>query len=392
MGRALRADLKVIARHRLRDAVLRRAGGVTRRRTTSSSDTILIFQPDHLGDILLSQPAVSHIRNEFPAHWLIGVVGPWSEAIARRVWNVDDIVCLDFPGFNRDSAMRDILGPYRQLLDEAENLKALDASVSFVLRPDAWWAAWLAALVTGGPVVTSGDPRVVPFATHHAPINERHHATTRALSIARALSTHSFDADVTPRSAPLSIPEQPEVQDEARRFLHDIGVAGEYIVIHPGAGADVKQWPADRWRFVASQLGRENLTVLVTGSRSESALGVAISTPNPWSTSIAGQTPLPLLIEILRGARLVLGPDCGPLHLAVASGAPTVHLFGPSDPVRYGPWGPPNRHRVVSAGWSCPRCGDLSLHRPAGCGCMTAIEPGVVLDAARAVLDCHADR
>lgn len=106
--------------------------------------------------------------------------------------------------------------------------------------------------------------------------------------------------------------------------------------------------------------------------------------------SLAGSTPLPVLVELLRGASVVLGPDCGPLHLAVGAGAPTVHLFGPSDPGRYGPWGDPARHVVVSAGWSCPRCGDLSMERRPGCGCMLAITPELVIDTTRWLLHQHA--
>jgi ADP-heptose:LPS heptosyltransferase len=83
----------------------------------------------------------------------------------------------------------------------------------------------------------------------------------------------------------------------------------------------------------------------------------------------------------MRGATAVVGPDCGPLHLAVAVGTPSVHLFGPSDPVRYGPWGDPRKHRVIRAGWTCPSCGDLSMMRPVGCGCMLAIQADDVMTA-----------
>jgi heptosyltransferase-2/heptosyltransferase-3 len=82
----------------------------------------------------------------------------------------------------------------------------------------------------------------------------------------------------------------------------------------------------------------------------------------------------------------VLGPDSGALHLAVAAGAPTVHLYGPADPVKFGPWGDPARQRVVHAGRHCARCGDLSPSRPRGAACMVAITVGDVLAAARPLL------
>lgn len=377
-------------RYQLRDALLRPAARFGRKRTTSDSDTILIFQPDHLGDILLSQPAVNRVREQFPNQRLVGVVGPWSESIARLVWPVDDIVTIDFPGFDRTAAPTNPAAPYLQLRRAASSLEHLDACVSFVLRPDAWWAAWLASLVTGGPVVTSDDSRVAPFGTHHACVDTLDHAVVRALAISNALEHHVPANPVCPGSAPLTMPKQPGVENVAQQFLQGVGVDSEYVVIHPGAGAAVKQWPANRWRHIAGELASKELSVVVTGAQGEFNLACNIAGASANVTPIAGQTPLPILIEILRRARLVLGPDSGPLHLAVACDTPTVHLFGPSEPTRYGPWGPPERHRVIDSNWSCSRCGDLSPARVADCGCMAAIQTDTVLNTAIELLDADA--
>ena len=377
-------------RYQLRDALLRPAARFSRKRTTSDSDTILIFQPDHLGDILLSQPAVNRVRDQFPNHRLVGVVGPWSESIARLVWQVDDIVTIDFPGFDRTAAPTNPAAPYRQLRRAASSLEHLDACVSFVLRPDAWWTAWLASLVTGGPVVTSDDARVAPFGTQHACIDTLDHAVVRALAISNALEDHIPANRIYPESVPLTMPKQPGAESIAKQFLQGVGVESEYVVIHPGAGAAVKQWPMNRWRHIAGELASTGLPVVVTGAQSESNLARMIAGAGAHVTSIAGQTPLPVLIEILRRARLVLGPDSGPLHVAVACDTPTVHLFGPSEPARYGPWGSPKRHRVIDSNWSCSRCGDLSLGRDAGCGCMAAIQTDMVWSTAIELLDADA--
>ncbi|MEX2314551.1 MAG: hypothetical protein WD628_02455, partial [Thermomicrobiales bacterium] len=66
----------------VRDRLLPVAAWTRRRRWNASDDTILIVQPDHLGDILLSQPAVRHLREIHPDSRLIAVVGPWSREIA----------------------------------------------------------------------------------------------------------------------------------------------------------------------------------------------------------------------------------------------------------------------------------------------------------------------
>jgi ADP-heptose:LPS heptosyltransferase len=89
------------------------------------------------------------------------------------------------------------------------------------------------------------------------------------------------------------------------------------------------------------------------------------------------------LTALLRRATLVLGVDSGPLHLAASQGTPSVHLYGPSDAVRFGPWGDPTRHRVLRAGLWCSPCGVFSAC-PRGTDppeCMAAIDISAVLAA-----------
>ena len=75
---------------------------------------------------------------------------------------------------------------------------------------------------------------------------------------------------------------------------------------------------------------------------------------------LAGQTSLGQLAALLRQAELVLGVDSGPLHLAAAQGVRTVHLYGPGDAGRFGPWGDSERHLVVREQLWCSPCGVFS--------------------------------
>ncbi|NJO07991.1 MAG: glycosyltransferase family 9 protein, partial [Chloroflexaceae bacterium] len=72
---------------------------------------------------------------------------------------------------------------------------------------------------------------------------------------------------------------------------------------------------------------------------------------------LVGQTSVGQLAAILRRARLVLGVDSGPLHIAVSQGTPSIHLFGPSDSGRFGPWGNRHIHKVIRMGLWCSPCG-----------------------------------
>jgi len=104
---------------------------------------------------------------------------------------------------------------------------------------------------------------------------------------------------------------------------------------------------------------------------------------------MAGQTTFAQLAALLRCCQLALGSDSGPLHLASAVGTPTVHLFGPASPGKFGPWGDTGRHIVLTSDWPCAGCErlDWAPEALAHHRCMESIQPESVLQAAEALLD-----
>jgi heptosyltransferase-2/heptosyltransferase-3 len=164
---------------------------------------------------------------------------------------------------------------------------------------------------------------------------------------------------------------------------------GPIVAIHPSAGVPVKLWEEARLAAVADRLADEcGARIVLTGGPGDEALTGAVAAQMTRSRPLdaTGRTDVASLVALYRRCALVLGPDGGALHLAVAAGAPTVHLYGPADPVKFGPWGDPARQRVVHAGMRCARCGDLAPSRPRGAACMLAIGVDDVLAAARPLL------
>ncbi|HYO76996.1 MAG TPA: glycosyltransferase family 9 protein, partial [Thermoanaerobaculia bacterium] len=102
------------------------------------------------------------------------------------------------------------------------------------------------------------------------------------------------------------------------------------IVFLPGAGKANKLWPVERFRELARRIGSEVLAVWGPGERElAEEIGVPLAPP----------TNLRELAFILQQARVVIGGDTGPLHLAAALGAKVIGLYGPTDPRRNGPYG-----------------------------------------------------
>jgi heptosyltransferase-1 len=117
------------------------------------------------------------------------------------------------------------------------------------------------------------------------------------------------------------------------------GVPDRYAVLNPGAGWPNKRWPPERFGEVASRLRHDHgLRVLVVWGPGEATLARAVVERSSGAAEEAPRTELPELLALVRGARLMVSGDTGPLHLAAAAGTPLVGLFGPTDPRRNGSW------------------------------------------------------
>jgi ADP-heptose:LPS heptosyltransferase len=124
-----------------------------------------------------------------------------------------------------------------------------------------------------------------------------------------------------------------------------------HTLVHPGAAAPSRRWPAGRFAAVARELARRGHRIVMTGSAAERplALDVARQAGLPRESVLAGQTTLAALAALAGSARLVVSGDTGLAHLASAYGRASVVLFGPVPPAEWGPPAHP-RHQALWAG------------------------------------------
>lgn len=189
------------------------------------------------------------------------------------------------------------------------------------------------------------------------------------------------------------LPPAPNAAKEARRRLLEVGAPPSgYIVLHPGTSAfgTFKRWPTPRYADLARTLCKRGEAVIVTAPPGEEALAHGVAEASGGAARVVETPGLDVLGEVLRGARLFVGADTGPLHLASLAGTPVVGLFGPKDAEVYGPWGRsgadtrPGRLRVVCR--NDVACRPCTLRRCAAPVCMTGLEPENVLEAVDATL------
>jgi len=145
--------------------------------------------------------------------------------------------------------------------------------------------------------------------------------------LARALAPLGIDAPLEP--PPLDLTEGERRQ--AERFAR--GLPRAFVAVHPGSGSPAKNWPAGRFAEAARRLAEGQPWLFVRGP-------AEASLPVPEGALDARDWPLRALAAVLSRARLFLGNDSGVAHLAAACGAPTLALFGPTDPALWSPVGP----------------------------------------------------
>jgi len=135
---------------------------------------------------------------------------------------------------------------------------------------------------------------------------------------------------------PALLPRDEHAENVVGQKLASIGE--NFALINPGAGWGAKQWPAGRYGAVASALSKRGLTPLINFGPGEQSLALQVQEASA-GTAQPISCPISELIALTRLARLFIGGDTGPLHLAAALQVPVVAIFGPTDPARNGPYG-----------------------------------------------------
>lgn len=363
---------------------------------------ILLLRPDHLGDLILTTPVLQALRDAAPDAELVMMVGPWSREIVARHPALTRVLTCPFPGFQR--AAQGALAPYLLLFRTARELRRERFDLAINLRPDFWWGAALLYL--------AGIPRRVgyalqpgqPFLSEALPFPAAEHATISNLRLASVglvtLDYSPLAEPFTPERYPTRFTPTAEEVAWADERLRAEGIEEDapLIVIPPGSGGAVKLWRSEAWARCANTL-RETLTaphkarILLTGSPAERALVEEVARDIPEGAVLVTDASIGQLAALLARATCVLTVDNGPGHIAAALGTSSVHLFGPTDPRIFGPWGSPTRHTILASTQRCPGCPaipcgrlDWSQEELAAHPCVRVIAEQQVLAAAEQLL------
>jgi heptosyltransferase-2/heptosyltransferase-3 len=297
---------------------------------------------------------------------------------------IDQVLTLPFPGFSRGDKTS-LRAPYDLAVLSARHLRRIKYTSALIFRPDHWWGAMLAKWA-GIPRRIGYDlPDTSHFLTDAIPHQHEHAVLQNVRLVEQLIGTSQAE------SLSLSFPVDPRERAWVDGYLEEWGITSQQpiIAIHPGSGTWVKHWGDEKWASVADTLAEqlESLIVFTGGDHELPLVQRILAQMHQPACVMVGETSVGSLAALYERAKLVLGPDSGPLHLAAAVGTPTVTLFGPADPVEFGSWGDPQKHMMLWSNIGCRPCrildwgGDAPENHP----CVREISVGQVLDAARRV-------
>ena len=135
-----------------------------------------------------------------------------------------------------------------------------------------------------------------------------------------------------------------------------------YVVFHPGSNWAPKRWPIRHFAQLGNELHTHyGASIVITGTKEDKILAQQMKPHlHQIPIDLTGQTSLEELAAICRHSLLVIAGDTGPMHLATASGAKVIALYGPTSPLLNGPRGPQTNFKVI---WENPCLENLTPQR-----------------------------
>ena len=181
------------------------------------------------------------------------------------------------------------------------------------------------------------------------------------------------------------IPIRQRHRNRVLKFFHEnhIELDKPVVLLHPGTRWETKQWEEGRWAKLGDWLQTRNgAQVIFTGSKNDFFLINRIANKMKFpGINTAGRWNLNELAFLQKLSDLIIIPDSGPMHLAVAMGTPVIALFGPTEPKLTGPYG--KQHQVIISSTKCRPCFKRKCDLAP---CMKAITLEEVWEAAKIML------
>lgn len=292
----------------------------------------LVIRLSSIGDIVHALPAVSALGESWPEaeiHWVVekrfAVLLGGNPYVRQRIE-------LDTLGWRRNLWSPPTLGDVLVALADLRRFD-YDAVLDFQGLYKSALVAWLSRSRerVGFADFWLREPPAAVFYTQHVAPRGRHHVIEMNLALVERLGARA-------NRWQFPLPRTEEDDHYVERELARLHIRS-FILLNPGGGWARKRWAPENYGELLRRLA-ESLEhhFVLTGSPEEEEMNLQILRESSIPRAHFLPTTLVQHIALARRAKLFVGGDTGPLHLAAAVGTPIVAIYGPTDPARNGPF------------------------------------------------------
>lgn len=337
---------------------------------------ILIVEVNWLGDVLFSTAAIKAIKDKYPESFLACMVVGRCSQILEDNPSVDEVI----------------------VFDEKSSHKSLFSKVKFIvsLRKENFDTVFLfhRSFTRVAVCYLAGIKRRIGYYRKKTGflLTDKFEIPDNSLHRAEYFINLINKTGIESKDKRYEFFINSKAVDRVVDLLAKFGITREdnYIVINPGGNWNPKRWPVEYYAQLADRISQSpGMKIVVSGAKKDISLSQRINSKMKNEAIIlAGETNLKELGALLKGARVVISADSGPMHLAAALGVPVVAIFGPTSPQITGPYNPQAEHIILQKDVGCPvPCYEVSC---ADNKCMKAVTVDEVFKAVKKILNSDA--
>jgi heptosyltransferase-3 len=288
--------------------------------------SILVICMRRIGDVLLATPAVRSLKARWPA-----------TQIDVLVFEGTGGVLENNPDIRRVISVAQRANLKERLADARKIWRKYDLACQMLTSSRAGLYCWVAGRKRIGVVAPAGKSWFKRLLLNRFTVerDDTMHVVQSGLSLISLLGITPCAEVVAP-----GIDNQPERL--AQLDLRLAPAAGKpFAVMHLYPMYAYKMWHTPGWVAVIDSLRARGYAIVLTGGPADAEVAYTrdiVEHAGGEIINLAGQLSLGETAEVIRRAKLFIGPDTSTSHIAAAAGTPTIALFGPSNPVRWGPW------------------------------------------------------